>query len=209
MRAKLREQGSPKRAVFIDKDGTLVVDVPYNVDPALIELTPGAASAMRTLAGAGYELFVVTNQSGVAKGLFPEAALGAVQDRIAALLADAGVALSGFYYCPHDPARAPCLCRKPQPGLIRHAAREHGVDLQRSWMIGDILADVEAGNRAGCRSALVDGGNVTWAELTEANVPTIVARNLEDAARQILRIDVHRSQQPAPAVLGRPRGGAP
>jgi D-glycero-D-manno-heptose 1,7-bisphosphate phosphatase len=140
-----------ERAVFLDKDGTLVEDVPYNVDPGRIRLTAGAVEGLCALHGAGYRLVVVSNQSGVARGYFPERALAVVEIRLRELLAEAGVPLAGFYYCPHHPHGSigayavACPCRKPAPGLIVRAATEHGIDPGRSWLIGDILDDVEAG----------------------------------------------------------------
>ncbi|MPZ13117.1 MAG: HAD-IIIA family hydrolase [Chloroflexi bacterium] len=149
-------------AVFLDKDGTLIDDVPYNVDPGRVVLTKGAIEGLRLLHAAGFRLVIVTNQSGVARGLFPESALVAVEERLRELLASAGVPLVGFYYCPHHPdgvvrayARA-CGCRKPEPGLILRAADELRLDLARSWTIGDISSDVEAGRRAGVRSILLE-----------------------------------------------------
>jgi D-glycero-D-manno-heptose 1,7-bisphosphate phosphatase len=148
-------------AIFLDKDGTLVVDVPYNVDPGLIELTPYARPACQALHAAGFALVVVTNQSGVARGLFEAAALEAVEARLLEML---GVSFAGFYHCPHA-ADAGCRCRKPADGMLRQAAAEHRLDLARSWMIGDILNDVEAGRRAGCRTILIDnGGETEWLE---------------------------------------------
>jgi D-glycero-D-manno-heptose 1,7-bisphosphate phosphatase len=146
-------------AVFLDKDGTLIVDIPYNVDPDWIELTPDARSACQALHASGYALVVVTNQSGVARGLFEARALEAVQARIEELV---GVQFDGFYYCPHGPDEG-CPCRKPAEGMIRKAAADLNLDLSRSWMIGDILNDVEAGRRAGCRTILIDnGGETEW-----------------------------------------------
>lgn len=153
-----------KRAVFLDKDGTLVDDVPYNIDPRRIRLAQGAGMALRRLLALGFRLFVVSNQSGVARGLFDEAALGPVRDRIAQLLAQDGVVLDGFYYCPHAPPRSgslACSCRKPAPGMLLRAAHEHRLTLEHSWMVGDILDDVEAGRRAGCRTVLIDNGHET------------------------------------------------
>ena len=121
---------TPRRAVFLDKDGTLVEDVPYNVDPRLVRLSPGAAPAARRLREAGYALIVVSNQSGVARGYFKRSALRAVEERLRSLLADAGVPLTGFYDCPHHPEgvvpqyAVTCKCRKPRPGLLLRAARE-------------------------------------------------------------------------------------
>ena len=163
-------------AVFVDKDGTLVVNVPYNVDPERIALTPGARQGLARLAESGYRLIVVSNQPGAALGLFPETALQNVESRLAEL-----VPLDGFYYCPHLPGEG-CGCRKPQPGLIERAAREHGVDLSSSWMIGDILDDIEAGRRAGCRTILLDVGNETEWLLTDQRSPHHIARDLSEAA---------------------------
>jgi D-glycero-D-manno-heptose 1,7-bisphosphate phosphatase len=168
-------------AVFLDKDGTLIENVPYNVDLSLIRFTPGALDGARLLAAAGFRLVVVSNQSGISRGLFSETALSAVHDRLVSLLSAAGVTLSGFYYCPHVPADD-CECRKPKPGLLLRAARELSLDLSASWLIGDILDDVEAGRRAGCRTILLaNGGETEW--LPGAfREPHYVALNIAEAA---------------------------
>lgn len=150
------------RAVFIDKDGTLIPDIPYNADPALITLAPNAGLALRHLKQAGYALIVISNQSGVARGLFAETALIGVRQRLDQLLAVFEIALDGFYYCPHLPDapiahyRVDCQCRKPKSGLLTQAANELGIDLAHSWMIGDIAADCEAGKRVGCHTILIE-----------------------------------------------------
>lgn len=173
------------RAAFLDKDGTLIVDVPYNVDPALIALAPGAREGAAALHAAGYALVVVTNQSGIARGLFEPAALDAVEARLRALLL---VPIAGFYHCPHEAGDA-CDCRKPQPGMLHRAAAELGVTLAESWMIGDILNDVEAGNRAGCRSVLIDNGNETeWLD-DRWRRPDHIVGTVAQAARAILHED--------------------
>lgn len=181
-----------KPAVFIDKDGTLVVDVPYNVDPEQIRLRDDAGPALRRLQRAGYELVLVSNQAGVALGHFPESALDTMWTHLRAELADCGVELSGIYYCPHHPEgrvagyAADCGCRKPQPGLLQRAAAECQLDLQRSWMLGDILDDVEAGRRAGCRAVLLDVGSETeWRE-SPLRTPEFMARDLDKAAHYIV-----------------------
>jgi D-glycero-D-manno-heptose 1,7-bisphosphate phosphatase len=164
-------------AVFLDKDGTLVENVPYNVDPERVALAPGAAQAIARLAAKGYRVIVVSNQPGAAMGLFAEENLQQIATRLHELLP----ALQGFYCCPHLP-EARCDCRKPAAGLLQRAAREHRVDLPASWMVGDILDDVEAGRRAGCRTILLDVGNETEWRVSEQRRPHHIAGNLEEAA---------------------------
>jgi D-glycero-D-manno-heptose 1,7-bisphosphate phosphatase len=179
-------------AVFIDKDGTLVEDVPYNVDPARIALAPGAGEALRRLQAAGYALVVVSNQSGVARGYFPESALAAVEARIRELLAAEGAGIDAFLYCPHLPDGAVaayavrCGCRKPAPGLQLRAAEKLELDLPASWMVGDILDDVEAGNRAGCRTVLLDVGHETEWLSGPYRRPTACAHDLLAAVHMIV-----------------------
>jgi histidinol-phosphate phosphatase family protein len=181
--------------VFLDKDGTLVEDIPYNVDPGLIRLSAGAAEGLRLLHTSGFRLIVISNQSGVALGRFPESALAGVRARLEELLADVGVPLAGFYYCPHHPqGQLPCytqacFCRKPQPGLITRAAWDHEIDLAGSWFVGDILDDVEAGHRAGCRTVLVDNGHETQWQRSPLRWPHHVATSLEGAALRIIAAD--------------------
>jgi histidinol-phosphate phosphatase family protein len=180
------------RAVFLDKDGTLLDDVPYNVDPARMRLSTGAEAGLPQLDAAGYRLFVVSNQSGVARGYFAEAALAGVERRLRELLAECGVELAGFYYCPHYPGGSvpafavACDCRKPAPGMLVKAARDWDVDLTRSWLIGDILDDVEAGRRAGCRTVLLDNGHETEWVRSPLRTSDLVARDLAEAARLIV-----------------------
>lgn len=184
--------GSGTPAVFLDKDGTLIEDVPYNVDPRLIRLSAGAEHALPALHAAGYRLIVISNQSGVARGLFTEDALVAVRDRLRELLGAIGVPLAGFFYCPHHPEGSvprfaiDCNCRKPAPGLILSASRSHGIDLPRSWFVGDILDDIEAGHRAGCRSILLDNGHETEWRMSPPRQPDALASDLAGAARRIV-----------------------
>jgi len=193
--AMIASNATPARAVFIDKDGTLVENVPYNVNPALQTLTWHAGQGLQLLTQLGYKLIVVTNQPGVAKGLFTETALGPLQHRLAEKLAQYGVALDGFYYCPHSPDGAvgryaiACTCRKPMPGMLVRAAHEHGIDLAGSWMVGDILNDVEAGRRAGCRTVLIDNGNETEWKLSALRTPHLTAPDLYAAASLIAAAD--------------------
>lgn len=180
------------KAVFLDKDGTLIEDVPYNVDPDRMVLTPGAALGLSMLHRAGYQLVVITNQSGVARGYFPELAIAIVESHLRALLATMGVPLAGFYYCPHHPDGTvtpyaiACNCRKPAPGLLLQAAVDLDIDLAQSWFIGDILNDVEAGRTAGCRTILLNNGNETEWIISPQRLPHYTVNHLVEAAQVIL-----------------------
>ncbi|MGE3855771.1 MAG: D-glycero-alpha-D-manno-heptose-1,7-bisphosphate 7-phosphatase [Dehalococcoidia bacterium] len=183
------------RVVFMDKDGTLVENVPYNADPAQIRLAPNARRAIMRLVREDYAIVIVTNQSGIAKGMFPESAMRAVEDRICELFAPMGARLAGFYYCPHHPDGSvsdlaiECDCRKPAAGLITRAAEELGIDPGESWMVGDTLDDVEAGNRAGCRTILVDNGNETEWRVDGKRWPSVVVNDLDRAAAVIVGVE--------------------
>lgn len=176
------------RAVFLDKDGTLTENLPFNIDPEKVRLSPGAGTALQRLQRLGYQLLVVSHQSGVGRGLFDEAALEDVHERLASLLADFDVKLNGFHYCPHwlhsMKARYAylCQCRKPAPGLLMQAARRHSLDLSQCWMVGDLLDDVEAGRRAGCRTLLIDNGNEIEWECSAVRKPHRLARDLLHAS---------------------------
>lgn len=184
-----------RRAVFFDKDGTLLNDVPYNVDVDQMTLTEGAGFALSQLQQAGYAIVVISNQSGVAKGYFREEALQGVNDALSRLLREFGVHIAGFYYCPHHPAgsvvkyQSTCSCRKPAPGMLLKASHDLHLDVRKSWMVGDILDDIEAGNRAGCRTVLVDCGNESEWLMTSDRKPFFIADTLVEAAERILAAD--------------------
>jgi histidinol-phosphate phosphatase family protein len=153
-------------ALLADRDDTLVHDVPYNGSPDHVVLQGAAGRGLRWLRDAGIPVIVVSNQSGVARGLHTETDVRAVNDRINALLHAEGAHVEAFYFCPHHPDfGAPCACRKPEPGMLQQAAVEHGLDLSRSWMVGDSPRDLEAGTRAG---AFVAG----FGTVSHASVPT-------------------------------------
>lgn len=155
--------GAPPAAVLLDRDGTLVVDVPYNGDPQRVQPMPGARQALDRLRAAGIPLAVVSNQSGVARGLLDEAQVTAVNQRVEDLLGPFGT----WIVCPHD-RRDGCACRKPRPGMLLEAARRLGVDPQRCAMIGDIGSDVRAGRAAGARPVLVPTAATRAAEVHAA-----------------------------------------
>ena len=185
------------RAVFLDKDGTLVENVPYNVDIAKLKLTPHAAEGLRLLQDQGFRFIVVTNQSGLARRMFDRGALNRAHTALTAMLLNEGIRIDDYFVCPHAPAATRlepgCLCRKPAPGLLRQAALAYNIDLQRSWMVGDILNDVEAGHRAGCRSVLMDVGNETEWRLSPIRMPDLRVANLLEAAQGILACEAQRS----------------
>jgi D-glycero-D-manno-heptose 1,7-bisphosphate phosphatase len=146
-------------AAFIDRDGTLVVERHYLADPAGVELVPGAVEALRRLRAAGYRLVLVTNQSGIARGLYTEADFHAVQERLAALLATAGIRFDSTQFCPHHPdITGPCDCRKPAAGMFLRAAQDVPIDFARSIFIGDRLKDVLPARTLGGRGYLVRTG---------------------------------------------------
>lgn len=171
-----------RRALFIDRDGTLVHARHYPSRREDLVLYDGVAEALRPFQVAGFRLVVVTNQSGIARGLFTEADLSAMHDHLASQLAAAEVTIDGFYHCPHHPdgvipeLAVACGCRKPEPGMILRASEDLGIDPTASWFIGDILADIEAGTRAGCRTVLVDLGTEP-PPADPCQTPTAVARD--------------------------------
>lgn len=165
------------RAVFLDRDGVLIEDVDLLTEVEAIRILPGVPAALARLRAAGYRLVVVSNQAVVARGLLTEDQVAALHDEVVHQLTTRGApALDGFYFCPHHPRatlpayRTVCDCRKPEPGMLRRAAREHGLDLARSVMVGDRITDILAGVAAGCRTVLVQTGKHT-APLIETAAP--------------------------------------
>ncbi len=194
-------------AVFIDKDGTFVEDVPHNTDPEKLRFVPGAPEALAALSKAGFALVVVTNQSGIEQGYFSRAQFAALQSRLEKnLLAHSGVVLTDFLLCPHAPGprdMPKCLCHKPAPGMLVRAARRHRIDLARSWMVGDTLDDVEAGRRAGCRAILLDSGSETRWRRSPLRTPHHVFRNWREVTREVLQGGIQ------PQAPDQPAGEAP
>ena len=181
-------------ALFLDRDGTLVEPRHYPSRPEELILYPNIAPCLRQLRQGGFRVVVITNQSGLACGLFSEDDLTRMHDDLRLRLQREGVEIDGFYHCPHHPEGVipelaiACACRKPEPGLLLAAAADLNLDLTRSWFIGDILHDVEAGNRAGCRTILVDLGTEATPE-SPVRAPHYVARNTEHALRIVRAID--------------------
>jgi D-glycero-D-manno-heptose 1,7-bisphosphate phosphatase len=152
-----------ERALFLDRDGVVVRD-DETPGPRALEVLPGAAEAIRAARAAGFRVIVVTNQTAVARGTMTEEDVRAEHERLGAALAREGAVIDAFYFCPHHPSatraeyRVACDCRKPRPGMLLAAAKEHDLDLAASVMIGDRASDVAAGQRAGCRTILVESG---------------------------------------------------
>lgn len=186
-------------AVFLDKDGTLIRNDPYNVIPEKIEFMPGVLEELPRLSHAGYRLIIVSNQAGIALGHFEEAALAGVERWLDQRIRSAGASLDGFYYCPHHPDatrpayRRNCTCRKPGAGLLLQAAEDHQIDLTRSWLIGDILDDIQAGKEAGCKTILINNGNETEWIVTPLRTPDFRTPHFKEACRHIIGNDVDGS----------------
>lgn len=171
-------------AVFFDRDGTLIVDKVYLNDPDQIEYLPGVFVALKHLRDAGYKFFVVTNQSGVPRGLVQPKNLAEIHRRIRAAFAEHGVDIVDFYYAPyHTDYDHPM--RKPNPGMLLEAVREYHVDLSRSWMVGDRMTDVEAGHRAGTRTVLVNSPEKP--ENSKYDHPDAVCASIAEVAQYILK----------------------
>lgn len=182
---------SLKRAVFLDRDGTINEECSYLFRVQDCRFIPGAIEAIALLNRAGFTVVVVTNQSGIARGYYTEADLEILHDYMDRTMVSAGGKVSGWYYCPHHPdypVGAPaCDCRKPLPGLLQIAAEDLGIDLGRSWMVGDKIADIEAGYAAGCRSILVRTGYGGSEAVSAPRGVTIVA-DLLAAAEHIIQV---------------------
>jgi D-glycero-D-manno-heptose 1,7-bisphosphate phosphatase len=154
-----------RRCVFLDRDGVINEEVEYLHDPERVVLVAGAAEAIAALNRAGLAVVVVTNQAGIARGMYTERELAAVTARIGELLGRAGARLDGSYFCPHHAEagrgayRIACRCRKPGTGMLEQAAAELGLELARSAIVGDKASDLEAGRAAGCAAVLVRSGH--------------------------------------------------
>ena len=185
-----------RRAIFMDRDGTVSDEVGYVNHIDRYRLLPRSAQAIRRINEAGLLAFVITNQSGVARGLFDEALVHEVHATLVRWLAERGARVDGIYFCPHHPKegepplRQDCDCRKPRPGLLKRAAEEHGVDLSASYMIGDTVLDIEAARNAGATGILVltgyGKGDLKFRMAKRGLAPAHVAADLMEAVEWIL-----------------------
>ncbi len=183
-----------RRAVFLDRDGTLIHDPGYLSDPDGVELLPGVAEGLPALARAGFVLVVVTNQSGIARGKYTVEQYESVAGRLDGMLAEHGIELAGSYYCPYHPEGSVEAYarehedRKPESGMWRRAAADLGIDLAGSWSIGDGERDIVAGKRAGTRGVLLAGGRDKWPlPVLGPYDPDFVARDMREAVLWILK----------------------
>jgi D-glycero-D-manno-heptose 1,7-bisphosphate phosphatase len=174
-----------RRAVFLDRDGTVVEDVGYLTDPSQLKLLPGTIDGIRLLQDQ-FLIVIVTNQSAVARGLLDEEGLLSIHQELATALYSHGTFLDAIYACPHHPDRVHCHCRKPQPGLILQARDDFDIQLGLSFMIGDKSSDILAGQRAGVAATVLIASRRTDSGLPPDIRPTYVASNLFEAAQLIL-----------------------
>jgi len=171
------------RAVFLDRDGTMAIDVHYCRRPEDFHLFPETAKAIMILKAQGFKVIVITNQSGIGRGYFTEQTLAEIHRKMTDDLAKENVTIDAIYYCPHHPDDN-CDCRKPRPALILRAAKDFDIDLRRSYMVGDMPLDINLGKAAGCRTVLV-ANHITDKSLK----PDAVAGDIYQAAQTILEIE--------------------
>ncbi len=179
--------------IFLDRDGTINEEVDYLTSPDQLKLIKGSAAAIRELNKAG-KVFIITNQSGIARGLLTEARLKEIHDRLESELKKENAVIDAIYYCPHHPDyggpqyQKNCDCRKPKTGMIDQAVAEHNIDIKKSYVIGDRMLDMQTANNAGAQSILVlTGYGKIELELCKQNNVHIdhIAQNLSEAARRI------------------------
>lgn len=184
-------EGRKDRAVFFDRDGTINEEVGYLSRLGDLKLYPNTPEAIRKLKDKGFLAIVVTNQSGVARGFFDESFVKEVFDKINEMLAKKGTRLDAMYYCPHHPNygnqqyRKTCLCRKPEPGLLIQAAEDLDIDLKRSYVVGDMLRDMDIANKVGAKGVLVKTGYGKF--ITATDKPAYIAEDILDAANWIIQ----------------------
>ncbi|MGV9199902.1 MAG: D-glycero-beta-D-manno-heptose 1,7-bisphosphate 7-phosphatase [Promethearchaeia archaeon] len=175
------------RAIFLDRDGVLNKEVNYLSDPAEFEFLEGSIEALKMLKTKGYLLIVITNQSGIARGYFTVKTLNKIHEKMERILKTHGIQLDDIYYCPHHPEfTGPCECRKPKPGMLLEARKKHDLNLKKSYLVGDTLSDIEAGNMAYCTTALVLTGHGSGEKAKIGEIkPDCIYDNLLEFAKNI------------------------
>lgn len=177
---RISEMDSERRkAIFLDRDNTLIEDSGYFHDPNAITFLPNVIPGLLDLQQAGFLLFIISNQSGIGRGYFPESDTIAVHEKITGLLREQNILIEKIYYCPHTPEED-CLCRKPKPDLVLRAAEEFGVELAKSFFIGDHMKDMETGRAAGTTTVLIGSPQEATSTIID-----ITAIDLMEAAKKI------------------------
>jgi D,D-heptose 1,7-bisphosphate phosphatase len=190
------------KAIFLDRDNTIIEDPGYINNPDQVKLLEGAPEALSSLKALGYKLVVVSNQSGVARGIVTEEILGQIHKRLEQLLAEKGVSLDRIYYCPYHTEgvipkyRKESDWRKPNPGMLLAASSDMDIDLRESWMVGDTTNDIEAGARAGCRTIMLAGRTHEQKLQPGAPAPDYKAVNLKEVVN-IIKMKARSAQKPA------------
>lgn len=179
-----------RKAVFLDRDGTIIHDVGYPKDPNQVELLPGIIEALKILMGFDYKLILISNQSGIGRGIITVEEMNQVNAKLISILKEHEIYLSGIYYCPHTPEEQ-CHCRKPNPKMILNAAKELKINLSLSIMVGDKLSDIEAGRRAGCKAILLQNDNLEEWDIT----PDFVASDWTEVLPFILKNDLSNANR--------------
>ncbi len=189
--------------LFFDRDGTLNTELDFVSRPEELHLIPNAARAIREANEFGVRVFIITNQSGIARGLFTETDLVAIHKRLISMLDHEGARVDAIYYCPHHPEygqtpyKKACNCRKPKPGMLRKAAKEFGIKLSESFVIGDRCIDMQAGKAASCKTAMVltGYGEVERGDCADPHVVDFVASDAYDAWLQVKEVLSQRSHK--------------
>jgi D-glycero-D-manno-heptose 1,7-bisphosphate phosphatase len=184
--------GGSRPAVFLDRDGTIIEYVHYLADPARVRLLPEAAGALRRMKDAGYALVVITNQSAIGRGMITVEQYEAVDAEVRRQFLEEGVTFDGVYYCPvvpdvEDPTVVTHLDRKPGPGMLLRASLDLGLDTSRSWMVGDMISDVLAGQNAGCQGSLLVRTGKKVADNCTGDLSYPIVDDLPAAADLILK----------------------
>lgn len=176
-----------RKAIFLDRDGTIIIDKNYLNDPGQVEYVPNVFEAFKLWQESGFVFIVVTNQSGIHKGIVKEENVAKIHQKIAHRMLDNGTPVLGFYYAPHA-ADSDHPMRKPNPGMLLEAAKEHKIDLTQSWMVGDKMSDIEAGHRAGCRSILYTFQSNEDSSGSSYLPAEIISNDLLEAAQKSLQV---------------------
>lgn len=184
------------KIVFLDKDGTLIKNVHYSADASRIEFLKGSINGLKRLQLAGYKFIIITNQPAIAMELFSETTFNAYMHFLRDAMASYSIELLDWFACPHG-TKSHCDCRKPEPGMIKHALKIYDANPDECWMIGDILTDVEAGKRAGLRTILITNGNETEWDFDRYSLPDFCGDDLDQAAAIILKQDYQSDAKPA------------